>query len=169
MNLTEYVNGLLLLHSSGIMLITDVQARENSVHSQPDPEEQAPSKHVSVLVCISDFGKEPQIRFLADPWDLFEDGQLILENTRKYQARLNLRLRQPAEGAGNGEVGFDSVQIRQHRDHNNDDARQEGEKEKSTKKSSEIGEAGSDVSIRRGIEVAEEAKDSAIVPTGTSP
>lgn len=111
----------------------DVQARENSVHSQPDPEEQAPSKHVSVLVYISDFRKEPQIRFLADPWDLFEDGQLILENTRKYQARLNLRLRQPPKGADDGDVGFDSIQIRQHGDLDNDDPRQEDEKEKSIK------------------------------------
>ena len=118
---------------------------------------------------ISDFRKEPQIRFLADPWDLFEDGQLILENTRKYQARLNLRLRQPAKGAGDGDVGFDSIQIRQHGDLDNDDPRQEDEKEKSTKKSAEIREAGSEVSIRKGIEVAGVAKGAATIPTGTSP
>ncbi|KAH6686915.1 hypothetical protein F5X68DRAFT_276173 [Plectosphaerella plurivora] len=88
------------------------RARENSVHSQPDPEDAAPSKHVSVLVLISDIRTEPKIRFLADPWDLFEDGQLILQNPRTYDARLNLRLRQAAKKPAAGEVGFDAVQFK---------------------------------------------------------
>lgn len=124
-----------------------IQARENSVHSQPDPEEQAPSKHVSVLVHISDIRKEPKIRFLADPWDLFEDGQLILENTRTYQARLNLRLRQPTKSAGNGDAGFDSIQIRPHRDLDKDDPRPEYEKGKPAEKRPEMREVDSGVSM----------------------
>jgi hypothetical protein len=97
------------------------QAREHSVHSQPDVDEQAPSKHVSILVHISGVRKEPKIRFLADPWDLFEDGQLILKNTKTYQARLKLRLHQPPKSAGNVDAGFDSVQIRSRRDPDQDD------------------------------------------------
>ncbi|SPN98452.1 uncharacterized protein DNG_01496 [Cephalotrichum gorgonifer] len=97
------------------------RAREYSVHSQPDPAKQAPSKHVSVLVHISDTRSEPKIRFLADPWDLFEDRQLILENSRAYQARLALRLRQPGAGPGRGESGFDSIQIRQRADGDEDE------------------------------------------------
>ena len=73
--------------------------------------------------------KEPKVRFLADPWDLFEDGQLILENSRKYKAKLNLRLRQPTKGAdGNGaDTGFDFVQIREHEEDEMDE--DEGPKE----------------------------------------
>jgi hypothetical protein len=127
-----------------------VQSRETSVHSQPDPEEQAPSKHVSVLVHISDVRKEPKIRFLADPWDLFEDGQLILENTRTYQARLNLRLRQPTKSAGNGDAGFDSVQIRSHGDLDEDDPRPKYEKGKPAEKRSEMKEVDSGVSMGSG-------------------
>lgn len=75
-------------------------------------EVEAPSKHIYIFAHISDVRKEPKIRFLADPWDLFEDGQLILETKKSYQARLNLRKQQPAENAGNENAGFDSVQIR---------------------------------------------------------
>lgn len=61
---------------------------------------------------ISNFRDEPKIRFLADPWDLFEDGQLILETTKTYQARLNLRLHQHAKNRSNRDTGFDAIQIR---------------------------------------------------------
>lgn len=61
---------------------------------------------------ISDVRKEPKIQFLTDPWDLFEDGQLILENARSYQARLELRSRQNTKEATSAEVGFDTVQFR---------------------------------------------------------
>ncbi|RSL54666.1 hypothetical protein CEP53_007385 [Fusarium sp. AF-6] len=88
------------------------RARKNSVHSEPHPNEAAPSKDVSVLVHISDVRKEPKIQFLTDPWDLFEDGQLILENARSYQARLELRPRQNTKEATSSEVGFDAVQFR---------------------------------------------------------
>jgi hypothetical protein len=84
-----------------------------SIHSQPNPEEQAPSRDVAVLVHITDIRTEPKLRFLADPWDLFEDGQLRLESTGVYNAQLRLRLRnRPAAGSGEGEVGFDAIQIR---------------------------------------------------------
>lgn len=111
-----------------------VQARVNSVHSQPDPEHQAPSKHVSVLVHILDVRKEPKIRFLADPWDLFEDGQLVLQNTRTYKATLNLQPRQPTKSVGNGDAGFDFVQIRPHGEPNGDNPSPEYEKGKSAEK-----------------------------------
>ncbi|RTE70398.1 hypothetical protein BHE90_015207 [Fusarium euwallaceae] len=88
------------------------RARKNSVHSEPHPDEAAPSKDVSVLVHISDVRREPKIQFLTDPWDLFEDGQLILENARSYQARLELRPRQNTKEATSSEVGFDAVQFR---------------------------------------------------------
>ncbi|RSL45040.1 hypothetical protein CEP54_014440, partial [Fusarium duplospermum] len=88
------------------------RARNNSVHSEPHPDEAVPSKDVSVLVHISDVRKEPKIQFLTDPWDLFEDGQLILENARSYQARLELRSRQNTKEATSSEVGFDAVQFR---------------------------------------------------------
>lgn len=61
---------------------------------------------------ISDVRKEPKIQFLTDPWDLFEDGQLILENAQSYQARLELRPRQNTKEATSTEVGFDAVQFR---------------------------------------------------------
>lgn len=93
-----------------------LQARKFSVHSQPSPAEQAPSKDVSILVHISDLRSEPRVRFLADPWDLFQDGQLELETRTTYKAELKLR------GRGKGaqrEAGFDSIQIRE-RDRNDD-------------------------------------------------
>ncbi|KAJ4239585.1 hypothetical protein NW757_012606 [Fusarium falciforme] len=92
--------------------VTDLGARKNSVHSAPHPDEAAPSQDVSVLVHVSDARKEPKIQFLTDPWDLFKDGQLILENVRSYQARLELRRRQNTEEATRAEVGFDAVQFR---------------------------------------------------------
>ncbi|KAL2669765.1 hypothetical protein Neosp_015210 [[Neocosmospora] mangrovei] len=100
---------------SGMFKITQDEldrARKNSVHSEPHPGEAAPSKDVSVLVHISDVRKEPKIQFLTDPWDLFEDGQLVLENARSYQARLELRPRQNTKEATSAEVGFDAVQFR---------------------------------------------------------
>lgn len=69
-----------------------------------------------MLVHIADVRTEPKIRFLADPWDLFDDGQLILENTRTYHARLNLRLRQAAARPQSDEAGFDTVQFKQPED-----------------------------------------------------
>lgn len=63
-----------------------------------------------MLVHISDVRAEPKIRFLADPWDLFEDGQLILQNTRTYDATLNLRPR-PVAAVPAEESGFDAVQF----------------------------------------------------------
>lgn len=66
-------------------------------------------RHVSILVHISELRGEPKILFLADPWDLFAEGQLTLENASRYKASLNLR---PWVGAAGNEGGFDSVQIR---------------------------------------------------------
>ncbi|PKS05647.1 hypothetical protein jhhlp_008166 [Lomentospora prolificans] len=88
------------------------RARKYSIHSQPHTENAPPSRHVSVLVHISDVRTVPKIRFLTDPWDLFEDGQLIVENARTYQARLNLRMRHGTEKAAKDDVGFDSLQFR---------------------------------------------------------
>ncbi|KAJ4129524.1 hypothetical protein NW754_003805 [Fusarium falciforme] len=92
--------------------VGEATARKNSVHSEPHPDEAAPSQDVSVLVHVSDVRKEPKIQFLTDPWDLFKDGQLILENVRSYQARLELRPHQNTKEATRAEVGFDAVQFR---------------------------------------------------------
>lgn len=79
--------------------------------------DQEPNKHVSVLVHISDVRGQPKIVFLVDPWDLFKDGQLVLETTSTYKARLRLSP-QGAGGSGSRardaveEGGFDTVQIR---------------------------------------------------------
>ncbi|KAM0438683.1 hypothetical protein ACHAPT_001439 [Fusarium lateritium] len=101
--------------NSGVFKITQDEldrARQNSVHSQPHPDKAAPSKDVSVLVHISDLRKEPKIQFLTDPWDLFKDGQLVLENARSYEARLELRPRQNIKEATSAAVGFDALQFR---------------------------------------------------------
>jgi hypothetical protein len=81
-------------------------------------------------VHIFNVRKEPKVRFLADPWDLFEDGQLILENSRKYKAKLNLRLRRPTKG-NSADTGFDFVQIREHEEDEMD--KDEGPKEEQEK------------------------------------
>ena len=86
-----------------------LQARRFSVHSQPNPAQKAPSKDVAVLVHISNLRSEPRIRFLTDPWDLFQDGQLKLESRTTYKASLKLRERRLG---GGGEAGFDAIQIR---------------------------------------------------------
>ena len=73
-----------------------------------------PSKDVAVLVIVSNLRGEPRIRFLTDPWDLFQDGQLKLKSRTTYKATLNLR--PEARGASHGETGFDSIQIRERMD-----------------------------------------------------
>ncbi|KAM0323126.1 hypothetical protein ACHAQA_008976 [Verticillium albo-atrum] len=83
------------------------RARQFSIHSEAESNEPAPMKHVSILVHIAEVRSEPKILFLADPWDLFADGQLTLENASKYRASLNLR---PRVGSGTEEGGFDAVQ-----------------------------------------------------------
>ncbi|SPO01787.1 uncharacterized protein DNG_04460 [Cephalotrichum gorgonifer] len=93
------------------------RARKYSVHSYPDRSIQAPSKDVSVLVEISDLRAEPKIRFLADPWDLFQDGQILLKTRTTYQATLNLRARKRGDAASASETGFDSIQIRERDDY----------------------------------------------------
>lgn len=90
------------------------QARRYSVHSQPNPEEDAPTKDVSVLVTISDLRAEPQIRFLADPWDLYQDGQLLLKSRTTYTASFNPRVEKRADHGGG--TGFDAIQIRERTD-----------------------------------------------------
>ncbi|KAM0283500.1 hypothetical protein ACHAQH_002451 [Verticillium albo-atrum] len=85
------------------------RARQFSVHSKAESSLPAPMKHVSILVHIAELRKEPKILFLADPWDLFADGQLTLENASKYKASLKLR---PRMGSVADESGFDAVQIR---------------------------------------------------------
>jgi len=128
----------LFIGQATILIMSRGQAREHSVHSQSDVDIQAPSKHVYILVHISDVRREPRIRFLADPWDLFEDGQLILETTKTYQARLKLRHQQPAESAGKVDAGFDSVQIRSRVDPDQDDASPEYKKWKEREEMKEI-------------------------------
>ncbi|KAM0617931.1 hypothetical protein ACHAP0_001196, partial [Verticillium nonalfalfae] len=85
------------------------RARQFSIHSKVESSLPAPMKHVSILVHVSELRREPKILFLADPWDLFAEGQLTLENASSYKASLNLR---PWVGAAGNEGGFDSVQIR---------------------------------------------------------
>lgn len=63
---------------------------------------------------ISDLRAEPQIRFLTDPWDLYQDGQLLLKSRTTYTASLNPRVEKRA--APGGETGFDAIQIRERTD-----------------------------------------------------
>ncbi|EGY19727.1 uncharacterized protein VDAG_01743 [Verticillium dahliae VdLs.17] len=93
----------------GLSAHRGVQARQFSIHSKVESSLPAPMRHVSILVHISELRGEPKILFLADPWDLFAEGQLTLENASRYKASLNLR---PWVGAAGNEGGFDSVQIR---------------------------------------------------------
>jgi hypothetical protein len=131
----------LLINLGTILIMEGVQAREHSVHNQPDVNEGVQSKHISILVHISGVRKEPKIRFLADPWDLFEDGQLTLENTKTYQARLQLRLHQPPENGGNADSGFDAVQIRAREDPDEDDSSPAYEKGKGKRKEVDVPES----------------------------
>ncbi|EEY15701.1 conserved hypothetical protein [Verticillium alfalfae VaMs.102] len=93
----------------GLSANRGAQARQFSIHSKVESSLPAPMKHVSILVHVSELRREPKILFLADPWDLFAEGQLTLENASSYKASLNLR---PWVGAAGNEGGFDSVQIR---------------------------------------------------------
>lgn len=95
---------------------------------------------------ISDFRNEPKIRFLADPWDLFEDGQLILENTKTYQATLNLRFRQPVKDTSR-DTGFNAVQIRSDGEPEEEDISPKYEKGKAPMETPEMTEVDFKVSV----------------------
>ncbi|KAL2757677.1 hypothetical protein ACRALDRAFT_1079807 [Sodiomyces alcalophilus JCM 7366] len=92
------------------------RARNFSIHSEKALSDEEPNKHVSVLVHMSDVRDQPKILFLVDPWDLFKDGQLILETTSTYKAGLRLGPREVGRSRDRdaaAEGGFDVVQIRQ--------------------------------------------------------
>lgn len=84
------------------------------------------------MVTIADLRGEPKIRFLTDPWDLFQDGQLLLKSRTTYQA--SLRLRSEKCGGPAGETGFDSIQIRDWTDGEGSDAPPDYEKDSGGKK-----------------------------------
>ena len=88
-----------------------------------------PSRHVSVLVHISGVRKEPKILFLTDPWDLIHGGQLTLENSSKYRAKLTTQPQQMTTTVAARSGGFDAVQVRQHRSVKNSDSRSSGDKD----------------------------------------
>ncbi|KAH7129049.1 hypothetical protein EDB81DRAFT_860037 [Dactylonectria macrodidyma] len=92
------------------------RARCYSVLRKTEPElSGSPFRHIAVLAHISEVRGHPKIIFLADPWDLLNDGQVCLAPSFRYQASLKLkplaRMRRLA-GNTNESDGWTQVQLR---------------------------------------------------------
>ncbi|KAH7140312.1 hypothetical protein B0J13DRAFT_557512 [Dactylonectria estremocensis] len=92
------------------------RARCYSVLRKTEPElSGSPFRHIAVLAHISEVRGNPKIIFLADPWDLLNDGQVCLAPSFRYEASLKLKSLTRVKGlAGNtdGSGGWAQVQLR---------------------------------------------------------